>query len=67
MIIDLYANAVEKIPQNEEFLAHLFMAYVRDIDFKGQQQTASKMTKMFKSNRYVFWNIMSLVMQVRLL
>lgn len=49
-------------------MAHLFMANVRANDFKGQQQVAMKLLKQFKNNpRYVFWNVMSLVLMVYIL
>ncbi|CAG8777469.1 1151_t:CDS:2, partial [Dentiscutata heterogama] len=62
-IVKLYDNATRKNPNSEELSNHWFMAMVRNSDFKGQQQVALKLHKNFKSNKYLFWAIMSLVLQ----
>ena len=41
-----YENATKKEPTNEEFLSHLFMAYVRLGQFKKQQATALNLYKV---------------------
>ncbi|CAG8502005.1 8272_t:CDS:10 [Acaulospora morrowiae] len=62
-IVKIYENATGLNPTNEELGNHLFMAMVRINDFKGQQQVALKLHKTFKSNKYLFWAIMSLLLQ----
>ncbi|RIB07256.1 N-acetyltransferase B complex non catalytic subunit-domain-containing protein [Gigaspora rosea] len=62
-IVKIYDNATRKNPNNEELSNHWFMAMVRNSDFKGQQQVALKLHKNFKLNKYLFWAIMSLVLQ----
>ncbi|CAG8802328.1 18140_t:CDS:10, partial [Dentiscutata erythropus] len=62
-IVKIYDNATRKNPNSEELSNHWFMAMVRNSDFKGQQQVALKLHKNFKSNKYLFWAIMSLVLQ----
>jgi hypothetical protein len=42
----MYENAVKKEPNNEEWLSHLFMSYVRLGNYKRQQQVQS----FFKQN-----------------
>jgi N-terminal acetyltransferase B complex non-catalytic subunit len=65
LTIKTFESAVEKDPTNEEIMSHLFMAHVRANDFKGQQQVAMKLIKQFKNNpRYIYWNVMSLVLMV---
>lgn len=64
MIIELYTNAAEQRPNDEEILNHLFMANVRALNFKGQQQVATTLNKLWKSNPYLFWYLASLVQQV---
>ncbi|CAI2168039.1 4025_t:CDS:10 [Funneliformis geosporum] len=59
----LTLNATRQNPNNEEFGNHLFMAMVRNGDYKGQQQAALKLHKTFGVNKYLFWGIMSLVLQ----
>ncbi|CAG8496188.1 3550_t:CDS:10 [Funneliformis mosseae] len=62
-IVQLYENATRQNPNNEELGNHLFMAMVRNGDYKGQQQAALKLHKTFGVNKYLFWGIMSLVLQ----
>ncbi|ORX87429.1 TPR-like protein [Basidiobolus meristosporus CBS 931.73] len=64
-MVDLYGNASKMLPNNEELANHWFMAMVRANDFKGQQQAALKLHKTFKHNKYLFWAIMSLVLQAK--
>lgn len=62
-ICTLYENATKKEPTNEEFLSHLFMAYVRLGQLKKQQATAMNLYKAKLKNPYYFWSVMSLVLQ----
>ncbi|RIA93418.1 N-acetyltransferase B complex non catalytic subunit-domain-containing protein [Glomus cerebriforme] len=62
-IVQIYEIAARLNPNNEELGNHWFMAIVRNNDFKGQQQAALKLHKVFKVNRYYFWAIMSSVLQ----
>ena len=64
-IVELYENAANIQPKNEEFGNHWFMAMVRNNDYKGQQAAALKLHRTFKQNKYLFWAIMSLALQVR--
>ena len=59
----MYEGAVKKEPQNEEFLSHLFMSYVRLGEYKKQQMVAMKLYKVAHKNPYYFWSVMSLVLQ----
>ncbi|KAI8880386.1 TPR-like protein, partial [Backusella circina FSU 941] len=63
VIAELYENAANLQPKNEEFGVHWFMAMVRNNDFKGQQAAAVKLQRLFKQNKYLFWAIMSLALQ----
>jgi N-terminal acetyltransferase B complex non-catalytic subunit len=63
MIVELYENAANQQPKNEEFGNHWFMAMVRNSDFKGQQAAAVKLHRIFKQNKYLFWAIMSFALQ----
>ncbi|RHZ56831.1 hypothetical protein Glove_396g53 [Diversispora epigaea] len=64
-IVKIYENAILQNPNNEEIGNHWFMAMVRINDFKGQQQAALKLHKTFKSNKYLFWAIISLLLQAQ--
>ncbi|KAI8979116.1 N-acetyltransferase B complex non catalytic subunit-domain-containing protein [Mycotypha africana] len=63
VIVELYENAANLQPKNEEFANHWFMAMVRNSDYKGQQAAAVKLHRLFKHNKYLFWAIMSLALQ----
>eukprot|EP01135_Chromosphaera_perkinsii_P005547 Nk52_evm96s352 gene=Nk52_evmTU96s352 len=64
-VINLYQRAVATHPNaSSELYMQLFMGYVRKFDFKSQQQIALAMYKKFNLNNYLFWAVMSLVMQV---
>eukprot|EP00092_Neocalanus_flemingeri_P005475 GFUD01005905.1.p1 GENE.GFUD01005905.1~~GFUD01005905.1.p1 ORF type:complete len:940 (-),score=337.38 GFUD01005905.1:210-3029(-) len=62
-ICQMYEGAVKKEPQNEEFLTHLFMSYVRLGEYKKQQLAAMNLYKVATKNPYYFWSVMSLVLQ----
>ncbi|KAJ8657138.1 hypothetical protein O0I10_007218 [Lichtheimia ornata] len=62
-VVELYENAANQQPTNEEFGNKWFMAMVRNGDYKGQQAAALKLHRTFKQNKYLFWAIMSLALQ----
>ncbi|CAO3630245.1 unnamed protein product [Cunninghamella blakesleeana] len=62
-VVELYENIFNLQPKNEEFGVQWFMAMVRNKDFKGQQQAAVKLQRVFKKDKYLFWAIMSLALQ----
>ncbi|XP_044739206.1 phagocyte signaling-impaired protein [Chrysoperla carnea] len=62
-VCDLYETAVRQDPTNEELHTHLFMSYVRVLDYKQQQQAAMTLYKLKPKNPYYFWAIMSVVLQ----
>jgi N-terminal acetyltransferase B complex non-catalytic subunit len=62
-VCEIYEAAIKKDPSNEEFLSHLFMAYVRVGNYKKQQQAALALFKQKPKNPYYFWAVMSIVMQ----
>jgi hypothetical protein len=63
-MVELYENVFNAQPKNEEFGIQWFMAMVRNSDYKGQQQAAVKLQRVFKKDKYLFWAIMSLALQV---
>lgn len=63
-VVELYENAANQQPKNEEFAKNWFMAMVRNGDYKGQQAAALKLHRTFKQDKYLFWAIMSLALQV---
>ncbi|KAJ3096101.1 N-alpha-acetyltransferase 25, NatB auxiliary subunit, partial [Phlyctochytrium planicorne] len=63
-LADMYDAAYKAQPSNEEFGNHLFMAKVRLNDPKALQPIAMKLQKTFKADKYLFWTVMSLYLQV---
>eukprot|EP00124_Ichthyophonus_hoferi_P002973 Ihof_evm6s230 gene=Ihof_evmTU6s230 len=63
-IVPMYEKAFKAKPDDDEFGNHLFMALVRVKDFKKQQQVAFQLSKSFGDNKYYFWGVMALVLQV---
>ncbi|KAK2715089.1 N-alpha-acetyltransferase 25, NatB auxiliary subunit-like [Artemia franciscana] len=63
MICKVYEKIIKKEPTNEEYLTHLFMAYLRIADYKNQQRVAMILYKSKPKNPYYFWAVMSIVMQ----
>ncbi|XP_077995512.1 N-alpha-acetyltransferase 25, NatB auxiliary subunit-like [Glandiceps talaboti] len=63
LVTKLYEAALKKQPTNEEFHSHLFMSYVRQSDYKKQQQAAMALYRQYPKNPYYFWAVMSIVMQ----
>ena len=61
----MYDKAYAANPKNEEMASHLFMALVRQKEYKRQQQIAMSMFKTFNNAPYFFWAVTSLVMQAR--
>ncbi|CAG8532389.1 10869_t:CDS:10 [Paraglomus occultum] len=62
-VVELYQTALKQKPNSEEFGYHWFIALVRIHDYRGQQQAALKLYKTFKSNRYYFWAVTSILLQ----
>ncbi|KJH53030.1 hypothetical protein DICVIV_00715 [Dictyocaulus viviparus] len=63
-ITTLYERAVAVSP-SEQNLTHLFMAHVRNRSFKNQQLVAMRLFKEFSNTHYLFWGVMSIVMQAQ--
>ncbi|KIJ41164.1 hypothetical protein M422DRAFT_31798, partial [Sphaerobolus stellatus SS14] len=59
----MYDEAYKKQPNNEELGAQTFMANAKISNWKVAQQVSTKMHKMFKDDRYLYWSIMAAVLQ----
>ncbi|KAJ3842483.1 actin cytoskeleton organization protein [Lentinula raphanica] len=62
-MVTMYDAAYKKQPTNEELGAQTFFANVRANNWKSAQQVASKMYKQFQEDRYLYWSVMSSVLQ----
>ncbi|GJJ11552.1 hypothetical protein Clacol_005786 [Clathrus columnatus] len=62
----MYDEAFKKQPGNEELGAQAFMANAKISNWKVAQQISTKMYKTFKEDRYLYWSVMSAVLQASL-
>ncbi|CAL8069893.1 unnamed protein product [Calicophoron daubneyi] len=56
-------SAIEKCPNREDLLLCLFLNYVQDGNFSAQQSTARILSQNFSSRDYVYWVIVSTLLQ----
>ncbi|BGP54000.1 mitochondrial distribution and morphology [Rhodotorula sphaerocarpa] len=63
--LDLLAKAVQKNPDNEELAMDAFVQYLRVDDCKAAQQISMRMAKQFKEERYLWWSILTTILQIR--
>lgn len=62
-IITMYEAAWKQQPGNEDLGAQTFSANARTGNWKSAQQVATKMYKLFKDERYLYWSIFCAVLQ----
>ncbi|GLB34889.1 putative N-acetyltransferase B complex (NatB) non catalytic subunit [Lyophyllum shimeji] len=62
-MVTMFEEAYKQQPFNEELGAQTFFANVRAGQWKSAQQIATKMHKQFHDDRYLYWNVMSAVLQ----
>lgn len=61
----MFEDAFKKQPANEELGAQTFMSHIRVGSWKNAQVIALKLFKTFKQPKYLFWSIMSAVLQAQ--
>ncbi|KAG8985282.1 hypothetical protein FRB90_004840, partial [Tulasnella sp. 427] len=64
-ITTMFEDAFKKQPANEELGAQTFMSHIRVGSWKNAQVIALKLFKTFKQPKYLFWSIMSAVLQAQ--
>lgn len=62
-MVTMYEDAFKHQPGNEELGSQTFMANVRIGNWKAAQQIATKMHKQFHDDHYLYWSVMSAVLQ----
>ncbi|PCH37977.1 hypothetical protein WOLCODRAFT_135971 [Wolfiporia cocos MD-104 SS10] len=62
-MVAMYEDAYKKQPANEELGTQTFMANVRIGNWKVAQQIATKLHKQFHDDHYLYWSVMSAVLQ----
>ncbi|GAA5898998.1 hypothetical protein JCM5296_006982 [Sporobolomyces johnsonii] len=61
----ILAEATQKHPDNEDVAQEAFLHYVRAMEQRSAQQISMRMSKSFQDERYLWWSIMSIVLQIR--
>lgn len=61
----MWEEAYKKQPTNEELGVQTFMSMIRVGSWKSAQVIALKLFKSFKNPKYLFWSIMSAVLQAQ--
>ncbi|KAG6917964.1 hypothetical protein DXG01_017148 [Tephrocybe rancida] len=62
--VHMFEEAYKQQPANEELGAQTFFANVRAGHWKSAQQIATKMFKQFQDDRYLYWSVISAVLQL---
>ncbi|KAF8892524.1 actin cytoskeleton organization protein [Infundibulicybe gibba] len=62
-MVTMFEEAYKIQPANEELGAQTFFANVRAAHWKSAQQIATKMYKQFQEDRYLYWSVISAVLQ----
>ncbi|KAF7440734.1 hypothetical protein PC9H_001082 [Pleurotus ostreatus] len=61
--VTMFEEAFKQQPSNEELGAQTFFANVRAGHWKSAQQIATRMHKQFHEDRYLYWSVISTVLQ----
>jgi len=62
-MVAMYEDAYKQQPINEELGTQAFMANLRIGNWKAAQQIATKLHKQFRDDHYLYWSVMSAVLQ----
>ncbi|KAJ3568563.1 hypothetical protein NP233_g5635 [Leucocoprinus birnbaumii] len=62
-MVKMFDEAYKQQPANEELAAQTFFANVRALQWKSAQLVATRMNKSFQDDRYLYWTIMSTLLQ----
>ncbi|KAI6160023.1 N-acetyltransferase B complex non catalytic subunit-domain-containing protein [Pisolithus thermaeus] len=62
-LVAMCEEAYKAQPQNEEYGAQAFFANIRNANWKAAQQISSKMHKQFQEDRYLYWSVISAILQ----
>ncbi|KAF9265486.1 actin cytoskeleton organization protein [Marasmius fiardii PR-910] len=62
-MVAMFEEAYKQQPGNEELGAQTFFANVRAGHWKSAQQIATRMHKQFQEDKYLYWSIISAVLQ----
>lgn len=64
-MVTMFEEAYKQQPTNEELGVQTFFANVRANHWKSAQQIATRMHKQFQEDRYLYWSVISSVLQAK--
>uniref|UniRef100_A0A8H7Y5Y3 Actin cytoskeleton organization protein n=1 Tax=Psilocybe cubensis TaxID=181762 RepID=A0A8H7Y5Y3_PSICU len=64
-LVTMFEDAFKKQPTNEELGQQTFFANVRANHWKSAHQIATRMYKQFQEERYLYWSVISAVLQAK--
>ncbi|KAF8212156.1 actin cytoskeleton organization protein [Mycena galopus ATCC 62051] len=62
-LVTMFEEAYKQQPTNEELAAQTFFANVRILNWKAAQQIATRMHKQFHEDKYIYWSVISAILQ----
>ncbi|KAJ7172404.1 actin cytoskeleton organization protein [Mycena filopes] len=62
-MVTMFEEAYKQEPANEDLAAQTFFANVRILNWKAAQQVATRMHKQFQEDRYIYWSVISAILQ----
>ncbi|KAJ7449885.1 actin cytoskeleton organization protein [Mycena latifolia] len=62
-MVTMFEEAYKQQPANEDLAAQTFFANVRVLNWKAAQQIATRMHKQFQEDRYIYWSVISAILQ----
>ncbi|KAJ7774915.1 actin cytoskeleton organization protein [Mycena metata] len=62
-MVTMFEEAYKQQPTNEELAAQTFFANARILNWKAAQQVATRMHKQFQEDRYIYWGVISAILQ----
>ncbi|KAJ7285761.1 actin cytoskeleton organization protein [Mycena rebaudengoi] len=62
-LVTMFEEAYKQHPTNEDLAAQTFFANVRVLNWKAAQQIATRMHKQFQEDRYIYWSVISAILQ----
>ncbi|GAA5830210.1 hypothetical protein JCM11251_001269 [Rhodosporidiobolus azoricus] len=61
----LLSQATHQFPDNEDLTTEAFLSYIRLGETKSAQQMGMKLATRFKDERYLWWSLLSTILQIR--
>ncbi|KAF7304820.1 Actin cytoskeleton organization protein [Mycena kentingensis (nom. inval.)] len=62
-IVTMFEEAYKQMPGSEDLAAQTFLANIRVQNFKAAQQIAGRMHKQFQDDKYIYWHVLSAILQ----